>query len=701
MTFDIATQDNNATTANNDYTARSLTGQTIAQGNTTFTFVVTVNGDTTAEGNETFYVNVTNVVGVGVNDGQGVGTITNDDATRIRDIQGSAHISPLNGLTVTNVPGIVTAVRANGFYMQDPSPDADDATSEGIFVFTSTTPPATAAVGNSVTVNGTVSEYRPGTNGLTLTEITGPTVTLVSSGNALPAAIVLGTGGRVPPSTVINTGTCNVETTCAYNPAGDGIDFYESLEGMYVQINNAVVVGPRSDFTTNREIPVIGDGGANASVRTTRGGVIIRSTDYNPERIILNDWITGASPLPAANVGDTFATVVGVIDYNFDNYKLEVTTLPTLVSGGLAQETTTAQTGSQFSIATFNVENLDSSDGGTKFSGLANLIVNNLKSPDIIAVEEVQDNNGATNDAVVDASTTWNTLINAITSAGGPTYQYRDINPVDDQDGGEPGGNIRQGFLYRTDRGLAFVDRGSAGSTTANSVINNAGVPQLQYSPGRIDPTNAAFNASRKPLIGEFTFGGSTIFVIANHWNSKGGDQPLYGPNQPPTLSSETQRNQQATIVRDFVVNILTIDSNARVVVLGDLNDFEFSNPLTTIKNSGMMTDLVETLAPGERYSYVYQGNSQALEHILVSGGLAAKRQRVDVVHANAEFATRWSDHDPMVAVFDLTAPTAVTLSQFGAQATDARVNIIVLFGLVGAGAGTALWLGKVWRKRN
>jgi len=701
VTFDIATQDNNATIANNDYVARSLTGQSIAAGNSTYSFSVTVNGDTTVEANETFFVNITNVVGVGVNDGQGVGTINNDDAIRIRDIQGAAHISPLNNQAVANVPGIVTAVRANGFYLQDPSPDTNDATSEGIFVFTSSTPPATAVVGNSVTVNGTVSEFRPGTNGLTLTEITGPTVTLVSSGNALPAAIVLGIGGRVPITTTINTGTCNVESSCAFNPDGDGIDFYESLEGMRVQINNAVVVGPRTDYTTNREIPVIGDNGANANVRTARGGIVIRSTDYNPERIILNDWITGVSPLPAANVGDTFATVVGVIDYSFDNYKLQVTAMPTLVAGGLTQETTPTQTGSQFSIATFNVENLDPSDGAAKFAGLASLIVNNMQSPDIIAVEEVQDNNGATNDAVVDASTTWTTLINAITSAGGPTYQYRNINPVDDQDGGETGGNIRVGFLFRTDRGMAFVDRAGGTSTAATTVNNVSGAPQLSYSPGRIDPTNSAFNASRKPLAGEFTFGGSTLFVIANHWNSKGGDQPLYGPNQPPTLSSETQRNQQATIVRNFVANILTIDANARVVVLGDLNDFEFSNPLTTLKNGGMLTDMIEVLSQNERYSYIYQGNSQALEHILVSGGLATFRRRVDVVHVNAEFATRWSDHDPLIAVFDLTAPTAVTLSQFGAQANDARVSVVVLFVLVGAGAGTVVWLGKRWSKRR
>jgi predicted extracellular nuclease len=130
-------------------------------------------------------------------------------------------------------------------------------------------------------------------------------------------------------------------------------------------------------------------------------------------------------------------------------------------------------------------------------------------------------------------------LIAAIQAAGGPAYSYTQINPDNNQDGGEPGGNIRQVFLYRTDRGLAFVDAPGATSTTPNTVV--AG-PHLQFSPGRIDPTNPAFNASRKPLAAEFTFHGSRLFVIGNHFNSKGGDQPLFGHFQPPILSTEAQR---------------------------------------------------------------------------------------------------------------------------------------------------------------
>jgi hypothetical protein len=112
--------------------------------------------------------------------------------TRISDIQGSGHRSPLVGQSVTAVPGIVTAIASNGFYLQDPNPDANDATSEGIFVFTSSAP--TVQVGDSILVNGNVSEFRPGgsANNLTITQIVSPVITKLSSGNALPAATIIG-----------------------------------------------------------------------------------------------------------------------------------------------------------------------------------------------------------------------------------------------------------------------------------------------------------------------------------------------------------------------------------------------------------------------------------------------------------------------------------------------------------------------------
>lgn len=605
---------------------------------------------------------------------------------RIRDIQGAAHRSPLTGTAVSGVPGIVTGLRSNGFYMQDPLPDTSDATSEGIFVFTSSAP--TVAVGDSVTVSGNVTEFRPGGSGglanLTLTEITSPAVVRLSSGNPLPAPVVVGAGGRVPPANVIDDdATGSVETSGSFNHVTDGIDFYESLEAMRVQIDGAVAVGPTNNFG---ELPVLANDGAGASVRTSRGGIVIQPGDFNPERVIADDEILrrigGAMPL--AKVNDRFtATLIGILDYSFGNFKLMLTAVPTLVDGGLTRETATPAGTGEVAIAGLNVENLAGTDAQSRFDQFAQVIVGALRSPDVLALQEIQDNNGATNDSIVDATVTLTRLVDAIAAAGGPAYQFRQINPVDDQDGGQPGGNIRNAFLYRADRGLSFVDRPGGGSTVATGVINSAGAPQLQHSPGRIEPANPAFNASRKPLVGEFTVGGRPLFVVNNHFNSKGGDNPLFGHFQPPVLVTEAQRLAQAELVHDFSNAILSIDPLANVVVLGDINDFQFSPVLATLKGT-ILHDLVTALPLEEQYTYVFDGNSQVLDHILVSTNLRAWGESTyDIVHVNSEFPDQLSDHEPEVFRFsiDNSPPPVIPEAPLVALLSASGLGVAVLVG--------------------
>jgi uncharacterized protein len=642
----------------------SLTGTVaISAGQSFVDITVTPFDDTDSEGNETVILNLTDTADYDLG-ASSTATVTISDndigpgATRIHDIQGAAHLSLLRGQTVSNVPGIVTAIATNGFYLQDPNPDADDSTSEGIFVFTSVAP--TVAVGDSVMVSGTVAEFRPGNNvnNLTITQITSPSITTLSIGNLLPTAVILGNGGRAIPTTVIENDATNVETSGTFDPAQDGIDFYESLEGMLVQVNNPVTTSKTNVFGASEEIWVLADDGANAST-TARGGSLITATDFNPERIQIDDLINAGFALPTVDVGAKLSPITGVVNYDFNNYEVLVSSAPSVAQASTLQKEVTTLTGtaSQLTVATFNVENLDPGDGTAKFAGLADAIVNNLKAPDIINLEEIQDNNGPTNDSVVDASLTYQALINAIAAAGGPTYEYRQIDPVDDTNGGEPGGNIRVGFLFNPNR-VSFVDRAGGTSTSSTTVtdLGSDGTPDLSASPGLIDPTNAAFNASRKPLVGEFLFNGQTVYVIGNHFNSKGGDQPLFGPNQLPTLTSEVQRNQQATIVKDFVQSILAIDPNANIVVAGDLNDFEFSNPITILESAGLNT-LVETLPANERYTYNFEGNAQVLDHILASNNLLANLDGFDVVHINSEFSNQISDHDPVLARFNLAAP--------------------------------------------
>ncbi len=564
---------------------------------------------------------------------------------KIHDIQGAAHLSPLSGKLVGNVTGVVTAKSTNGFWFQDPQPDDNPATSEGLFVFTGSAP--TVAVGDAVTVQGTVAEFRPGgsggTDNLTTTELTKPKITVTGTA-PVPAPTIVGPGGRVPPSTVIDDDSNgDVETTGTFEPATDGIDFWESLEGMWLGIDQPEVTGPTSSF---RELSVVP---AGSSVRTVRGGILLQKTDSNPERILLDDVLTA---IPDAKTGDKLAGVVtGVLDYSFGNFKLLPTQTPTVIDGGVMRETTNASSALQVSVATFNVENLDPSDGDAKFDGLAQAVVKNLASPDILGLEEVQDNDGAKNSGTTAADTTLNMLAAAIVKAGGPEYAWREIDPVNNAEGGEPGGNIRVAFLYRTDRPVQFVDRPGGGSTVATTVVTDRfGRPHLSSSPGRIDPANPAWAATRVPLAGEFRWRNQSLFVVVNHFSSKGGDDPLWGRTQPPVQVTAAKRHLQAEVVRGFVDQILAKDAGANVVVLGDLNDFDWSETADILVGSGKtaLLDMPRTLPLPERYSYVFEGNSQILDQILISQNLRPASS-YDVVHMNAEFPDQISDHDPQV----------------------------------------------------
>jgi predicted extracellular nuclease len=491
-----------------------------------------------------------------------------------------------------------------------------------------------------------VDEYRSSSTNLSLTELVGPKVTVLSQGNTLPPSTLIGPGGRAAPAVARTDNPGDVDAAAVFDPQGNGLDFYESMEGMLVKIIDAEVVGPASSFG---EIPVL-PGGAAAGTRSARGGIVYGSYDsQNAERLFLDDAIPTT---PKVNVGDKIpGTIHGVLDSSFGNYKFDVLSTPAVTDNALAREVTREDRKGELSIATYNVENLDPSDPGDKFAELAKGIVTNLKSPDIVALEEVQDNNGATNDGVVDADQTYGKLIAAITAAGGPTYTYRQVNPADDTNGGEPGGNIRVGFLVQTAKELRFVDRGQADATTGTTVVGKNGKIGLSLSPGLIDPTNAAFADSRKPLVGEFRYRGKQVFVIAPHFGRQGGDQPLMGRFQPPTRSSETKREAQAQVVRDFVSGIKAADRKAAVVVLGDLNDFEFSQTANILVGAdNWLTDLPRTVSAKERYTYVFEGNSQVLDHILVSTALTRGRGvSYDIVHINAEFAVQASDHDPQI----------------------------------------------------
>ncbi|WP_081986575.1 lamin tail domain-containing protein [Chitinibacter sp. ZOR0017] len=578
-------------------------------------------------------------------------------AIRIHDIQGQRHLSSLNGQSVSRIPGVVTQVTAGGFFMQDTLPDNNPLTSEGIYVFTKTAP--TVAIGDAVEVSGKVKEYRPGgvdSAQLTVTELESSMaqIKITAQKQALPAPIEI--TGKIP-ARYWQGAAGDVETSPQLD-LKNALDFLESLEGMRVSVTGAQVVGPTQSYAAH-DTAIVANYRQQTTLPNQRGGITITEDERNSGRLIL---VSGNAVVPEANVGDSFQYAVGVLDYNFANFRLIASDLAPLSRGNLQAEITRAAAADELTLASFNVENLDPKDDPAKINRLASQIVTNLRSPDVVGLMEVQDGNGATDTELVSAAATMEVLLNAIRQAGGPNYSYRQIDPARNQDGGEPGGNIRQVLMFNPAR-VSFIDRSGATANTAVNSVACAEIACLTHSPGRIQPASSAFNNSRKPLVGEFMFNGHKLFVIANHFNSKGGDQPVAGRFQPPTLSSEVQRNQQAQIVADFVRDLKILNPNAKIAVMGDLNDYQFSAPLAKLKAAGMV-DMVEQLPESERYSYVFEGNSQVLDHILLSENLA-RFAEYDVVHTNAEFADQVSDHDPEVARIRLPQSIQDVTAQF------------------------------------
>ncbi len=374
--------------------------------------------------------------------------------------------------------------------------------------------------------------------------------------------------------------------------------------------------------------------------RNRRGGTVYGSYDAQNTGRLQIQSLGPVADFPKANVGDTLAgPTTGPLDFNqYGGYTLVARELGTLKNGGLERETTRKQSRRELAVATYNVENLDPSD--STFDRHAAAIVHHLQSPDIVSLEEIQDNNGATNDTTVDASQTVTKLIDAIVAAGRPEVRLALGRP-----GRRPGRRRARrqhppGLPVQPGR-VSFTDRAGGDSTTAVGVTEAHGKARLTVSPGRIAPADTAWKNSRKPLAGEFVFRGKTVFVIANHFNSKGGDQGLTSQYQPPARSSETQRHAQATAVNAFVKDLLSVQKNADVIALGDINDFEFSGTTRILEGGGALWSAIKSLPKSERYTYDYQGNQQVLDQILISPAIRRGGDfAYDSVHINARSST-------------------------------------------------------------
>ena len=568
-------------------------------------------------------------------------------------LQGAGHRSPLAGRWVAGVEGVVTATedsaRAKGFWMESSTPDADPATSEGIYVAWEGA--YTLHPGERVRVGGRVEEVANPASALpvtTLREVALEPVT-PQAGESLPAPVRLVSERRIPLQ-VDDDGLTQFE------PGSDAIDFWESLEGMRVVVPPGTVIGATRSFG---DIVLLADGADIAgALRTPAGGVRQPEPGRLIERIFLSRRLSGK--MPDFEVGDRIAgPQVGIVDYGFSNYRVQLLAAPPAAPDSPTRPACSERTGlaaaqGRLTVATFNAENLSIAKDGARIARLGRTIAEALGAPAIVALDEIQDDSGSADDGVVTAQATLAALVEAIAAAGGPRYQPVAIDPENDRDGGQPGGNIRVALLFDPAR-VELVQRGQARANDPVEIVGRGRTMGLSLSPGRLAPTSSAFDLRagegvRKSLVVEFRAAGESLFVIANHWTSKWDDDRAFGARQPPQTPTAGKRLAQAKVVRDFVDRLLGGDPDARIIVLGDLNESEKFAGVAALA-APPMKNLVTEVAEADRYTYNFEGASEVIDHIVVSPALA-KGAEVDLVHLNSNCpdSQRLSDHDPVVA---------------------------------------------------
>ncbi|MCB1605903.1 MAG: DUF11 domain-containing protein [Xanthomonadales bacterium] len=713
VSFDFATMDGSAAGLGVDYTSSSGVGQVITMGSTSVMIPINVIGDTTVEPDENFFVNITNVVGATAGDVQGEGTILNDDfvITPIHDIQGNGAVSPLNGnMVVTR--GIVTGLKSNGFFIQEPdaSIDADPLTSEGIFVFTPGG--AMVAVGDDVQVQGTVTEFTPGSDPFQppLTELGFATTLVLSSGNPLPMPIAL--------------------TTTFPDPAGT-FDQLERLEGMRVSVASMTVNSGTEGFVNETNATGGNNGvffgvvtGVARSIREAGieppdpapAGTIppIPRWDGNPELLrVDSDGLVG-QPQLTVTIGQTVSNLVGPLDYGFRRYTL----LPdpgstAAIAGPNTSIPVSAPLPTEFTVASFNVQRLfdDIDDPMTsepvltsvayanRLSKASIAIRNELQMPDIIGFEEVE-NLGVLQDLSTQISTDA-----AAATQPDPMYAAYLVE-------GNDFGGIDVGFLVKT----AMV------ATAQPRVTVNAVVQELAGSLFTNPDMSTVLLNDRPPLRLDAVINNDTgqsypVTVIVNHLRSLSNatstdPEPGGWTNEGERVRAK--RQAQAVDLANLIQTRQTNNPNENIVVVGDFNAFEFNDGLgdsmntiagtptpddqTAVLGDGAdlvnpdLDNLFDTAPADERYSFTFGGVGQSLDHALVNAGLIASSSAPRIEHArfNAGFpetdrddpmtARRLSDHDPLV----------VYISPNGFQPIDLSITKVANDDPVVAGAQTS-----------
>ena len=552
---------------------------------------------------------------------------TNRTITPISDVQGSGLWSELAGKTVT-VHGVVTGVGRRGFFIQSVKPGKNPLVSDAVYVYS---PKWHAPQGALLEVRGKVVDYASEENGKPVTQL-----------KLHESILIKKRGPYIKP----------VELTVR-NVPGDTVElakFLNGLEGMLVSIAaGQTFIAPSNSFG-DYVLILDADEPVEEVNRTARGGVLV--DHQNPLR-----WYPGFRVLnyvdgPRLNVGAKLLTTVsGPLNYRVESYQVAIDQTFEVEPAPFSLSASRLKPKAGFlTIMTMNGFNLDihieSGDlvknhrkdvdddwGDGRFHSLAQAVVSQAHVPDIVALQEIQDNDGAEMTEVIDASSTYAALIEVIEQLCGVEYRWVDIAPAVGADGGQPGGGIRNGYLY-----------------------NPVSVDLVENSVRVIGANEPAYEGSRKPLVAHFRDKQSNreLVCINVHLASKRHQRGIFSPEKAGFDTRLPVRIQQAEIVRSELTVLR--QQGLDYYVTGDFNDTEKSETLEQLVGDESV-NLVNHLPPGERYDYNHRGKLQVLMHGIVPKELAEHRAEYEIIHGNellgvqpGELGSKPSDHAYVIA---------------------------------------------------
>lgn len=546
--------------------------------------------------------------------------------TPIFAIQGNGATSPLAGQVVTTA-GVVTRLLNNGFFLQDPAGDGDPATSDGIFVFTSSAP--TVAVGQLIRLNGTVVEFdvsggtsNPAAEARPLTELTSVGgITLLGSGAITPTVVSLPV------------------------PTADGLEAYE---GMLVTLTGPLTV--QQNFFQGRygQLTVAGGGRRENPTNRHRPGTpeaLALAAENARSSLLLDDGSSFQNPNPTPylgplgvpRAGDTISSLTGTIDFGLAtassaglvSYRIQPTVAPVFEASN-PRTPTPGVVGGNRRIASFNVLNYFTTftDGTDAFGNSGQVCTQGGSTPSAGLCR------GANN--AVEFGRQRTKIIEALSAVDADVVGLMEIQ----NNGTTAAQQLVDGLNTQVGAGTYAVVGGTvAGGGTGTDAIRVA----MIYQPARLTPVGGPVSDAnpvhnRPPLAQTFAAAnGERITVLVNHFKSKGCD----GASGADADQGDGQgcfnatRLAQAQALRTFVAQLQGTSGSNDVLILGDLNAYAQEDPVHDLTSSGFVDESgrFETLG----YSYVFDGTAGRLDHAISSAALSPKVTGLAHWHINAD----------------------------------------------------------------